>query len=303
MSARRLLLTLPLVGLLVSGCTTGSDGPVRQSGLISTSSVSPVARLPEPMPGDRLRYDQGASLRVTAVDDTTVTLRRGKSTTIVRPRNPFLPPLASDSRRFEISSTLDAPPDALFPLAAGNTVSFEERRRVRSKYGGRERLSTRQWRCAVGEPTTVTVPLGTFEAWPVRCDNPARNAFLRNERSYVWHYAPSLGQVVQERYERFGQAPRVKQLQKLTTRAPLGRGPAFAEAMQSSFETARSGEPVAWHDESTTQQGRIVIRRTTRRADGTYCREAEVTIVTGSTPLVQELRACRQPDGHWQPEV
>ncbi len=303
MSARRLALALPILGLLIAGCTSGADDTVRQGGFISTSSVSPMARLPEPMPGDRLRYDQGASLRVMAVDDTTVTLRRGKSTTIVRPRNPFLPPLASDSRRFTISATLDAPADALFPLAAGNTVTFEERRRVRNKHGGRERVSTRQWRCAVGELTTITVSLGTFEAWPVRCDNPARSAFMRNERSYVWHYAPSLGQVVQERYERFGSAPRVRQLQQLTTRAPLARGPVFTQAMQSSFETARSGEPVTWHDELSAQAGRIVIKRTTRRADGTFCREAEVAVMTGSAPLGQELRACRRAEGYWQAEL
>ncbi len=149
----------------------------------------------------------------------------------------------------------------------------------------------------------VTVPLGSFEAWPVRCDNPADDAFFRTERSYTWDYAPALGQVIRETYERFGKPPRVKQLASLTTRAPLARGPMFAQTMQSSFEKAPSGEPVSWHDEITDQHGLIVIQRTTRRDDGTYCRDAELTIETQSAPVVQALRACRRADGYWQPEI
>jgi hypothetical protein len=302
-SAPRFAIAISIVGLLMAACTAGSDDPTAARSQVHLASAAPSAGLPDPKPGDRWRYDVGPTLRVTAVEGQLVTIRRGKSTTIVRPRNPFLPPVASDSRSSEIRSVVDAPPDALFPLAAGNSVEFQEKRRVRRKFGGRVRVSTREWRCVVGELTTVSVPLGSFEAWPVQCDNPAADALFRIDRSYIWYYAPALGQVIRERYERFGKAPQVKQLETLTTRAPLARGPKFAEAMQASFENLLSGERASWRDEVTNQQGVIVIQRTLRRNDGTYCRDAELTIETRSAPVVQEMTACRGADGYWQVET
>lgn len=303
MSSWSCRVALPVVGLILVGCGTAGDGAAPQAGFIVPVSVAATAGLPEPRVGDAWRHERGATSRVTAVEGELVTIRRGKSTTIVRPRNPFLPAVVTDGRRFHVTASIDAPPDALFPLAAGNTASFREIRRSRNKVTGRERVTTRQWHCAVGEPASVTVPLGTFETLPVRCESPANDAFMRIARTYEWHFAPAIGQVVRERLERFGKAPRERRLVRLSTTAPLARGAVFETALQSAFETRRSGEPASWHDAAAAQAGTITIARTIQRDDGTYCRDAEIALGTKDPPFVQTIRACRSADGKWLPQA
>lgn len=288
------------LALLLASCA-GAPKPSS----VSVPEIGPraLAALPKAQTGDRWKYDRGSSTRVIAYEDAALTLKRGRSTEIIKPVNPFLPAMRYESRKFQIVSEITAPGGFLFPLQPGKEDSFTEKRWSLNKQTGRERFRERQWNCRVEEMETVLVPAGRFDTYPVICDIPASDAFFRIARSYRWNYAPAIGQIVQERYERFRKAPRTKKLVSISSAAPLARGKAFENALQQTFETKRSGEAAAWNDSQSGQSGMITVERTFKDEAGTYCREALVQLATAETPIGQNLVACRGEDGRWIPKL
>lgn len=72
------------------------------------------------------------------------------------------------------------------------------------------------------------------------------------------------------------------------------------QAGQNAFETARSGQAVAWSNPDSGNSGTVTPTRTYEPAPGQYCREYQQTITVGGKKQQSVGTACRQPDGTWK---
>jgi surface antigen len=73
-----------------------------------------------------------------------------------------------------------------------------------------------------------------------------------------------------------------------------------AQAAQQAFEHNRTGQPTAWNNPDSGNNGSITPTRTYQIATGQYCRQYEQTINIGGEPQQSYGTACRQADGTWQ---
>lgn len=292
-----------VTSLGLAGCVTNEVTPLPTPGTAAAVDRQGLDAMPVAMVGDSVKYSRGSRLKVTEIAGDLVHWQRGRSTAIVKPRNPFLPNVRFENSKVIIAAELDAPADALFPLAVGNQVEFVEKRHVTYKRDGRQRSYDRQWNCEVIGQEQIEVKSGRFDSFVVRCENPASDALWRTARAYEWHYAPALGQIVKERYERFRKSTRQKELVRFATTAPIARGSVYQAALQDAFETQPSATPLDWGGADGGQSGTIEIRRTFRLADGTFCRDADIQVATAGKPIGQNLRACRNEAGKWVPRL
>ena len=72
------------------------------------------------------------------------------------------------------------------------------------------------------------------------------------------------------------------------------------EAAARAFETAPSGQSVAWNNPDSGNTGTITPTRTFQQANGQYCREYQQTVIIGGQEQESFGTACRQPDGSWR---
>jgi len=73
-----------------------------------------------------------------------------------------------------------------------------------------------------------------------------------------------------------------------------------AQAAQKAFETAPSGQSVAWRNPDTGNNGTVTPIRTYQSPAGQYCREYQQTITVGGQKQEAYGTTCRQPDGSWK---
>jgi surface antigen len=71
-------------------------------------------------------------------------------------------------------------------------------------------------------------------------------------------------------------------------------------AAMQAFDTAPSGQSVAWRNPDSGNSGTITPTRTYQTASGQYCREFQQTVTIGGDTQQAFGRACRQPGGSWQ---
>jgi surface antigen len=69
---------------------------------------------------------------------------------------------------------------------------------------------------------------------------------------------------------------------------------------QRGFETAPTGQSVAWTNPDTGNRGTITPTRTYQMPGGQYCREFTHTVTVRGHTQEGIGTACRQPDGSWQ---
>jgi surface antigen len=69
---------------------------------------------------------------------------------------------------------------------------------------------------------------------------------------------------------------------------------------QRGFETAPTGQSVAWTNPDTGNRGTLTPTRTYQMPSGQYCREFTQTITVGGKTREGIGTACRQPDGSWR---
>lgn len=72
------------------------------------------------------------------------------------------------------------------------------------------------------------------------------------------------------------------------------------QAGQNAFETAPTGQAVAWNNPDSGHSGTITPTHTYEPAPGQYCREYQQTITVGGEKQKSFGTACRQPDGSWK---
>ncbi len=69
---------------------------------------------------------------------------------------------------------------------------------------------------------------------------------------------------------------------------------------QRALETMPKGQTSTWRNPDSGNSGSMTPTRTYQKADGTYCREFQQTIVVGGQEESAYGTACRQPDGQWE---
>jgi surface antigen len=69
---------------------------------------------------------------------------------------------------------------------------------------------------------------------------------------------------------------------------------------QRGFESAPTGQSVAWNNPDSGNSGTLTPTRTYQTQAGQYCREFSQTITVGGRTQEGVGTACRQPDGSWR---
>lgn len=73
------------------------------------------------------------------------------------------------------------------------------------------------------------------------------------------------------------------------------------QASQNAFESAPSGQQIAWQNPDSGNSGTITPMRTYQEPNtGQYCREYNQTITVGGKTEQAYGKACRQIDGTWK---
>lgn len=74
----------------------------------------------------------------------------------------------------------------------------------------------------------------------------------------------------------------------------------ISSTTQTALEEQPTGEQIAWNNPDSGNSGTVTPTKTWQRADGTYCREFQQTILVDGQSEQAYGTACRQPDGAWQ---
>lgn len=278
----RLVILLAALGL--GACTTPVtyDGPPLGK-----------AELPTLRPGDTLTWSGGYSETVTAVDGDVVSWQDDHGNTFRSYRNFLLPSLAWDYPRTRAATEIHATPDLLWPLEKGKRAWFDVRQRLTIKVHASEVAYTDEWMCDVQGTEAVTVPLGTFDTWRLRCARFWRGS---NLGEVVWNYAPALEAVVRRRYPGQDHADELVALRK--GRMPVAAGEVAGAIRQTALEKHGSGKDLR------LQAGGMAVsvtpRATWKTDAGGWCRSLTETVADGDGSLMRVATACRDRDGRWQ---
>jgi surface antigen len=73
-----------------------------------------------------------------------------------------------------------------------------------------------------------------------------------------------------------------------------------AQAAQKAFESAPTGQPVAWQNPDTGHSGTVTVTKTYQASSGSYCRQYETAVNIGGKLENAHGTACLQPDGTWK---
>jgi len=194
---------LCVVAALAAGCSHLPAGGLQDA----IDALSPAERAtplplnlaPAPRPvarvGDTYFFGAQSLRQVTAVSSGSVTWTTTDGQRLRTGRDFFAPLLEQTQGDQRLTSTLQGQPGALWPLAVGKTVSFEETRTTRLLTLGREITTPIRWECGVIDTRVSQVPAGDFETYHVSC-KAYREGFFLPLQTVTWDYAPSLGHYV-----------------------------------------------------------------------------------------------------------
>lgn len=186
---RALLLSCSLAASL-TGCSyvTGFFG--QETSIDAQVDAQPS--LPTYARGSWYAFNDGSHDVVVDVAGETILWQDEKGRVETRYRNPVLPRLKWPRGETKVL----AEPNALWPLATGNTVQFHE---VRNEFDIIRRLTQRKvrtWRCRVQEITILDTEAGSFETYPISCVLRSRGRANKLLGTRLWHYAPEIGHYV-----------------------------------------------------------------------------------------------------------
>lgn len=279
------------VALLIGGGASGE--PVREL---------PPANLPVYELGDTFIYSDGRVETVVSVDGERITWSNNQGLRYTSWRNFILPRLSWDGEATSGKRRVGAPPDALWPLRVGSSLSFRSTATVAQIDDGASDTISNDWKCRVSGAKTVEVAAGTFDTFQVSCDRHARFGAFLQER--IWYYAPVLGHYVL-RIDNFSREDS-RRVETLAVRPGLralsesARGE-VEESFQTALETQLSGSATVWRDGETGMAVRVRPVATFRLSSGAYCRRFVQEINSGAQDRTFAGIVCRDATGNWRP--
>lgn len=198
-------ITAAAIALALGGCAQLPAIPFHGDTLLGQTRTAldtrpqrielPPAARPNLQRGDTFVFGRSTVTRVAATNAQALTWTLADGRNLRGTRDFFVPPLAAEHPWRRVDSTISGNPSALWPLAAGNRVSFEETQRTTWTETGHVRELRRRWDCEVVDARVSFVPAGDFSTWHVRCSAYAPN-FPLPLQTITWDYAPSLGHYV-----------------------------------------------------------------------------------------------------------
>lgn len=280
--------TLPALlsaSFLLAACAT--DAPTRTAG-----PALPPAPLPTYKIGDRVSWSNGQTETVVAVEGEVVRWRDQDGNTYSGFRNFILPSLAWDYPKTSAVTEMEVPPGTLWPLVAGNNIHFTVSQRLTRKIHNSEVAYHDEWECQVDGTERITIALGSFDTFTLRCKRYWRGS---NIGEIVWYYAPALGRVVKRNWTD------AKEPDELIA---MGSGPlsplaekVATKVRQHGLEALPSGAKAVGRAAGikTTVQPKATFTTTT----GEYCRDFLQTVETSSARATTAGMACRAKNGQW----
>jgi hypothetical protein len=167
--------------------------------LLAAAAFAAPVSLPDYEPGDAFVYSDGRVERVIAADGTRMTWAELSGASYKRSRNFIIPVLQWRSGRGTGTREVRGNPDAIWPIANGKGGGKSARFRVitetRAKPQSAIKRSVSLWVCKTGKPKVFTVPAGTYDTIPVKCDRYSPTT-MRLLEQREWDYAPELGHYV-----------------------------------------------------------------------------------------------------------
>lgn len=282
------MLRAPCSILLAVIALTACTAPPELAG----GPVLPPAPLPQWRVGDSVSWSNGQTETVVAVAGEVVRWRDQDGNSFGGYRNFMLPSLEWDAPETRATTTMEVPPDTLWPLKTGNSVHFTVAQRLVVKLHGSEEAYHDEWICGVQGTERVSIRLGAFDTWRLRCQRYWRGS---NIGEIVWNYAPSLGQVVRRNWTG------AKDPDELVA---IGHGRLDAKAEKIAAKVRQRGLDVLPSGRSALGRAGVVeasVRplATYRTADGVWCRDFLQTVRSGSTHARAAGSACREAHGSW----
>lgn len=275
---------LPLLALPLAAC---ADQPPTLAG-----PALPPAALPHVRVGDRVSWSNGQTEMVVAVEGEVVRWRDQDGNTFAGYRNFVLPSLEWDYPDTRAVTELPVPPDVLWPLKPGNSTHFKAKQRLTLKIHESELAYHDEWMCRVDGTERVTVRLGSFDTWRLRCQRYWSGS---NLGEIVWNYAPTLGHAVRRTWTG-ADAP-----EELVA---IGHGPLDAKAEKAAAKVRQKGlEAVASGRKAVGKTGAVEVsvqpQATFQAAGGAWCRDFLQTVSSTSARATTAGTACRETDGRW----
>jgi hypothetical protein len=155
---------------------------------------APVS-LPEYEPGDAYVFSDGRVERVIASDKARMTWAGLSGSSYRRSPNFVVPVLQWRSGRGTGKREVRGNPDALWPIGSGKSARFRVITETRANPQAASRRSVSLWVCKTSKPRSYTVPAGTYDTIPVKCDRYSPTT-MRLLEQREWDYAPELGHYV-----------------------------------------------------------------------------------------------------------
>jgi hypothetical protein len=155
---------------------------------------APVA-LPHYAPGDAFVFSDGRVERVVKAHGDRMTWAGLSGSSYNRSRNFIVPVLQWRSGRGSGTREVRGNPDALWPIGKGKSARFRVITETRANPQASKVRSVSLWVCKAGKPKIFTVPAGTYDTIPVKCDRYSPTT-MRLLEQREWDYAPELGHYV-----------------------------------------------------------------------------------------------------------
>jgi hypothetical protein len=253
----------------------------------------PAAALPAFLPGDTLTWDGGYSETVVAVNGEEVDWGYANGATFTSHRNFLLPAVKWDNPETRATTLMPKAPAALWPAEPGLASQFRTEQRVTRKISNSEAVFQDQWTCRNDGSETVTVPLGHFDTFRLRCQLFYGGSILEE---YIWNYAPSLGQVVRRKLPKSDKA---EELVAYSRGAVPDDAARLAEqVVQRALESAPSGKTYESRDRDRFVT--VTPIASFRTEKGAFCREFRRRVEAGGVTSISAAVACRGDDGLWK---
>ena len=248
-------------------------------------------------------YSDGRVDRVVGLKGAFVRWARDNGTSFTAHRNFLLPWSYWSSVGKRGTARVDGEPGDLWPLAAGETVSFSTWGTVR--YGGdaepvEERIE--RWRCRNDGRRKLTVKAGTFDTVVFTCAR--RRGAATPELVRTWYYAPAIRHYVRT-VDRYPDQEVKTRVDLVGVRPgapgwpPIARA-ALERAVVRALSTAKDGATTTWTSSGVDTK---VTIQPTRRFVGPGDRQcrAFVQIWAGKGRHARfPAIACRNAAGDWE---
>ena len=163
--------------------------------MITLLAAAVAVPLPDYAPGDAYVYSDGRVERVLAVEGDRMRWAGLGGASYQRSRNFIVPVLQWRSGRGTGTREVRGNPDALWPIGKSKSARFRVVTETRANPQAGTKRSVSMWVCKAGKPKTFSVPAGTYDTIPVKCDRYSPTT-MRLLEQREWDYAPELGHYV-----------------------------------------------------------------------------------------------------------